>query len=168
MGTLLWVVFGLIAVSALIYYAAAVVFGPGEEIIAADPDRAPVAVPDDRVLAVRDIEDVRFPMAVRGYRMDEVDKFLDRIADELAVRDAISARPTFTRTDEVDDKSWAAGEPTVASDAVGGVADEQLSDGGLSAGEAPAAGKVAETDGVLMDDEVPTGDDVHQAGEDRR
>lgn len=100
MGTLLWVVFGLVGVSALIYYAAGVIFGPGEEIIAADPDRAPVAVADNRVLVAQDIENVRFPMAVRGYRMDEVDKFLDRIADELTIREAISARSRFLGVDD--------------------------------------------------------------------
>ncbi|HEX8497111.1 MAG TPA: DivIVA domain-containing protein [Actinomycetales bacterium] len=35
-----------------------------------------------------DLGDVRFSLALRGYRMDQVDEVLDRAADELAARDA--------------------------------------------------------------------------------
>ncbi len=48
------------------------------------PDRA---LPDGP-LSARDIERVRFNLALRGYRMDEVDDALDRLQAELDVRDA--------------------------------------------------------------------------------
>lgn len=38
------------------------------------------------------VHDVRFDQAVRGYRMEQVDQALARLADELAVRDAEIAR----------------------------------------------------------------------------
>lgn len=38
------------------------------------------------------IHEVRFDQAVRGYRMGQVDQALERLADELAVRDAEIAR----------------------------------------------------------------------------
>jgi DivIVA domain-containing protein len=39
-------------------------------------------------LAPDDVDAVRFAVGLRGYRMDEVDEVLDRVADDLAVRDA--------------------------------------------------------------------------------
>ena len=43
-------------------------------------------------LEVGDVSAVRFSVAFRGYRMDEVDAVLDRLSDELAERDAEIAR----------------------------------------------------------------------------
>ncbi|WP_461023392.1 DivIVA domain-containing protein [Thalassiella azotivora] len=48
-------------------------------------------LPDAR-LTPDDVDDVRFPLGVRGYRMDDVDSVLRRLADELAERDAEIAR----------------------------------------------------------------------------
>ena len=52
------------------------------------PDRAPLALPEDRPMAKADVDDVRFATGLRGYRMDQVDETIDRVADELARRDA--------------------------------------------------------------------------------
>jgi DivIVA domain-containing protein len=38
------------------------------------------------------LDRVRFSPALRGYRMDEVDDVLDRVTEELRVRDAEIAR----------------------------------------------------------------------------
>ncbi|MEO9199595.1 MAG: DivIVA domain-containing protein [Antricoccus sp.] len=179
MGTLLWVVFGLVGVSALIYYAASVIFGPGEEIIAADPDRAPVAVADNRVLVAGDIERVRFPMAVRGYRMDEVDKFLDRIADELAIRDAMSARSTFVRVDAGNEPRpepdngidrLTDNEPSVAEDKNTNVSVGSADD--LTAGAAVPAGATRGSESAQpatddIADWAPNANDIPEAGENR-
>jgi DivIVA domain-containing protein len=43
-------------------------------------------------LDVADVSAVRFSIGLRGYRMDEVDDVLDRLAAELAARDAEIAR----------------------------------------------------------------------------
>ena len=51
-------------------------------------DRAPLALPDDRVLTNTDVDSVRFNVGARGYRMDEVDVVLDRISAEVSERDA--------------------------------------------------------------------------------
>ncbi len=40
------------------------------------------------MVAADDLERVRFGMALRGYRMAEVDALLDRLAAELRERDA--------------------------------------------------------------------------------
>ena len=49
-------------------------------------------LPDDRAVVGDDVDAVRLPVVVRGYRMDVVDEVLDRLADELRVRDEQIAR----------------------------------------------------------------------------
>jgi DivIVA domain-containing protein len=50
-------------------------------------DRPDVLVPGDRMLQGDDVRRLRFSTAFRGYRMDEVDALLDRLAAELDARD---------------------------------------------------------------------------------
>jgi DivIVA domain-containing protein len=50
-------------------------------------DRPDMRVPANRVLSAEDIEASRFAVGVRGYRMDEVDSLLERLAQEVAERD---------------------------------------------------------------------------------
>ncbi|MFI7009116.1 DivIVA domain-containing protein [Streptomyces sp. NPDC050145] len=45
-------------------------------------------LPQDRPVARADVEALRLPTAVRGYRMAEVDDALNRLGAELAERDA--------------------------------------------------------------------------------
>jgi DivIVA domain-containing protein len=52
------------------------------------PDRAPLALPEDRVLTDQDVDALRFSVGARGYRMDEVDEVLDRLSAEVSERDA--------------------------------------------------------------------------------
>ncbi|QKV70527.1 DivIVA domain-containing protein [Streptomyces harbinensis] len=54
----------------------------------AEPDRAHDPLPVDRPLTAADVVAVRLPLAARGYRMAETDDVLDRLAAELAERDA--------------------------------------------------------------------------------
>jgi DivIVA domain-containing protein len=50
-------------------------------------DRPDVLVPARHALTAEDIESSRFAVGVRGYRMDEVDTLLERVAREVAERD---------------------------------------------------------------------------------
>ena len=50
-------------------------------------DRPDMRVPTNRLLDAGDIESSRFGVGVRGYRMDEVDSLLERLAREVAERD---------------------------------------------------------------------------------
>ncbi|MFH8794439.1 DivIVA domain-containing protein [Streptomyces sp. NPDC017941] len=52
------------------------------------PERLTDPLPQDRPLRRADVDAVRFPMTVRGYRMLDVDEALDRLSAELAERDA--------------------------------------------------------------------------------
>ena len=73
---------------AVITVVALLAVGRLGELPEIEPDRAPVALPDDRPLQRADVDSVRFAVGVRGYRMDEVDDVLDRLAVEVAERDA--------------------------------------------------------------------------------
>jgi DivIVA domain-containing protein len=56
-----------------------------------EPDRPPFVLPEG-ALSPADIDGVRFAVGARGYRMDQVDDVMDRLAAELADRDAQIAR----------------------------------------------------------------------------
>jgi DivIVA domain-containing protein len=65
---------------------AMVASGRGGSMAPAYDDRPDVALPDDRPLQAQDLRTVRFPLAVRGYRMSDVDAVLARLATELEDR----------------------------------------------------------------------------------
>ncbi|MGK5630770.1 cell division protein DivIVA [Streptomyces sp. URMC 123] len=58
----------------------------------AHPDRLDAPLPADRPVARADLEALRLPMTVRGYRMTDVDDVLGRLGAELAERDDRIAR----------------------------------------------------------------------------
>ncbi|GAA1936783.1 DivIVA domain-containing protein [Nocardioides hwasunensis] len=62
---------------------AMVASGRGGSMAPAYDDRPDLALPDDRPIAAADLRTVRFPLAVRGYRMSDVDALLARLATEL-------------------------------------------------------------------------------------
>ncbi|WP_375476933.1 DivIVA domain-containing protein [uncultured Jatrophihabitans sp.] len=64
----------------------------GEQIAPVLRDEPPWDLPESRRLAAEDVEEVRLPVALRGYRFAEADLLLDRLADELRVRDEEIAR----------------------------------------------------------------------------
>ncbi|MFW6722258.1 DivIVA domain-containing protein [Streptomyces sp. MAR4 CNY-716] len=81
--------FMLIAMVAVVAAVTVVLAGNGEEeLTEPQPDRLHDPLPPDRPLGRADIDALRLPVAVRGYRMDDVDDALDRVAAELAERDA--------------------------------------------------------------------------------
>ncbi|MGQ0465614.1 MAG: DivIVA domain-containing protein [Sporichthyaceae bacterium] len=74
----------VLLVAVVVFGVAAVAAGQGGTLAEAAHDRAPWLTPGDPL----DLEAVRFPQAIRGYRMDLVDRVLDRAAAELAAKDA--------------------------------------------------------------------------------
>ncbi|CAL9433796.1 hypothetical protein SUDANB6_02102 [Streptomyces sp. enrichment culture] len=62
--------------------------GEGGPLPEAAPDRLRDPLPPDRPVGRADVEHLRFPLAVRGYRMADVDDVLSRLGAELAERDA--------------------------------------------------------------------------------
>ena len=57
--------------------------GHGEPMAPAYDDRPDARVPADRALAGEDLRTVRFSLALRGYRMSEVDALLARLAAQM-------------------------------------------------------------------------------------
>ena len=78
--------FGLIVVL-LIGAVAVVASGRWGAMGTAYDDRPDMTVPARQALTSVDIEGARFAVGVRGYRMDEVDTLLERVAREVAERD---------------------------------------------------------------------------------
>ena len=68
---------------------AVVASGHGGSMAPAYDDRPDLGLPDDRPLVARDLRSVRFPLAVRGYRMSDVDELLARLATELEDRNGV-------------------------------------------------------------------------------
>lgn len=69
---------------------AVVAAGRGTPMSEAYDDRPDSIVPDAGPVGAEDLRRVRFPLAFRGYRMQEVDALLDRLAAE---REGAAAEP---------------------------------------------------------------------------
>lgn len=85
-------IIALLVVGALLFLAASYTFGRGEEMAPVLPDGTPVELPDDRLADGDDLRALRLSVAVRGYRMDEVDWLLDRLSEQVDTRDREIAR----------------------------------------------------------------------------
>ena len=77
----------LVVIVLVVGAAALVALGSGGALPDAERDRLAARLPLDRPVGRPDIDALRFPMALRGYRMDEVDDVLDRLGVELTHRD---------------------------------------------------------------------------------
>lgn len=76
----------VVVVAVVVFGVAAVAAGKGGAMAAAPPDRPGPGLPPGP-LGAGDLERLRFAVGLRGYRMDEVDAVLDRLAAELTARD---------------------------------------------------------------------------------
>ncbi|MGY1686946.1 DivIVA domain-containing protein [Geodermatophilus sp. SYSU D00867] len=79
-------------VGALLFLGGSLLLGRGETQPPAELDRSPVELPDDRPVTGEDVRGLQVSVAVRGYRMSEVDWLLEQLALALDERDeAIAA-----------------------------------------------------------------------------
>jgi DivIVA domain-containing protein len=81
-------VVGVLVVGGLLFLGASLLLGRGETQPAAELDRSPVALPDDRPVSPDDVRGLQLSVTARGYRMTEVDWLLDQFALVLEERDA--------------------------------------------------------------------------------
>jgi DivIVA domain-containing protein len=79
--------FQLAVVVLLLIAVGWIAVGGGGHMSAPVPDRPDPAVPDTGLLGRGDVDKVRFSVGARGYRMDEVDDVLDRLAHEIDLRE---------------------------------------------------------------------------------
>jgi hypothetical protein len=80
--------FMLIALVAVVAAVALAVLGDGGVLRDVEPDRVDDRLPPERPVGRADVERLRLPVTVRGYRMVDVDDVLERLGAELAQRDA--------------------------------------------------------------------------------
>ncbi|MEU5658179.1 DivIVA domain-containing protein [Streptomyces sp. NPDC047737] len=82
--------FLLLTMAVVVAAVTLAVVGGGTSAVLQDvePERLTDPLPANRPVGRADIEAMRLPMSVRGYRMADVDEALDRLGAELAERDA--------------------------------------------------------------------------------
>ncbi|NYV76661.1 DivIVA domain-containing protein, partial [Streptomyces sp. UH6] len=81
--------FLVVALAVVVSATTLAVVGGGDRPVLPDapPDRLHDPLPPHRAATVRDVEQLRFPPALRGYRMADVDDALTRLTHELTARD---------------------------------------------------------------------------------
>ncbi|MFD4642093.1 DivIVA domain-containing protein [Lentzea sp. NPDC058436] len=72
----------MIAVAAVVFLLAALVFGRGEELAPLPPGASPTRLPADDITA-DDVRELKFQQVFRGYKMTEVDWALQRLSTEV-------------------------------------------------------------------------------------
>jgi DivIVA domain-containing protein len=77
----------LLVLLAVVAAIAVVAAGRGGAMSPAEPDRSPRGELPAGDVDRAAVDALRFTVGLRGYRMDEVDAVLDRLAAELAARD---------------------------------------------------------------------------------
>ena len=82
--------YGVLAIvlAAGLFFLASRFLPAGEQIAPPLRDEPPWELPPERALTPEDVDGVRLPVALRGYRFAETDLLLDRLAAELRARDA--------------------------------------------------------------------------------
>jgi DivIVA domain-containing protein len=78
----------VIAGLAVVLLVALLAVGRMGALPSASPDLAPLNLPQDRELRAADVTGVRFAVGLRGYRMDQVDIVLERLAVDVHEKDA--------------------------------------------------------------------------------
>lgn len=76
----------LLGVLAVLCAAGVVAMGRGDSMAEVEPDRSPLGELPTGDITPEDVRSLRFSVAFRGYRMDEVDAVIERLAAELARR----------------------------------------------------------------------------------
>jgi DivIVA domain-containing protein len=77
----------LLAALAVLAAIAVVAAGVGASLSTTAPDRSPAGELSVDEVDRAALDALRFSLAFRGYRMDEVDAVIDRLATELEIRD---------------------------------------------------------------------------------
>ena len=88
---------------------AAVAAGRGGVMPDDDRDLPPSRVPDSGPLTAAHLRAVRFPLALRGYRMADVDALLSRLASQLETDDRDRSEPRESEVPPAGDERSDAG-----------------------------------------------------------
>lgn len=91
MGTVLLVLVVVLVVAGLVFGVVSMLAGQDPGLSPADPDGRAVPLPNNRSLSELDLKSVRFDVALRGYRMAQVDRALRRTAYDVGYKDEMIA-----------------------------------------------------------------------------
>jgi hypothetical protein len=80
-----------LVVAAVLFYLVVALLPAGLAVRPMRDDR-PLELPADRRMQPGDLDRVRIPVSLRGYRFAETDELIDRLAAEIVVRDEEIAR----------------------------------------------------------------------------
>jgi DivIVA domain-containing protein len=130
--------FGILVSALIIFAIFAVAIGHGGSMTQFRPDWPGRPLPEDRTVRAHDVADAQFSVAFRGYRMAEVDEALDRLAVEIAERDAQIERLTGQPFEYVPPAAPVL-PPTPGTDAPDSVAPEPTAAEPVAAGNPVAA-----------------------------
>ena len=72
----------MLLVAAVVFLLASLVCGRGEELAPLAPGSSPTRLPTDDITSA-DVDNVRFQVVVRGYKMSEVDWVMSRLGTEI-------------------------------------------------------------------------------------
>ncbi|SNS52979.1 DivIVA domain-containing protein [Geodermatophilus saharensis] len=111
-------------VGALLFLGGSLLLGRGETQPPAELDRSPVELPDDRPVTGADVRSLQVSVAVRGYRMSEVDWLLEQLAQALEERDEVIAALRDRRPARAADADTDPGLPPDDGASGGGPGDE--------------------------------------------
>lgn len=128
-------VLGVLGVLVVLFVAASVAVGDRDVLVEVAPDDPDLDLPGTP-LQPEDVGLLRFGMAVRGYRMAEVDRVLDRVVSELRSRDERIAELERALVEVVEPQVVAAELGQVAEAPVPAVPDQPRPEPG---DDAPAA-----------------------------
>lgn len=110
----------LVVIVALLAAVGWLAIGGGGHMSEPVADRPDLALPNEGLLARADVDRVRFSVGARGYRMDEVDDVLDRLAQEIELRERRIAELEGRAPQEgasPDSPAWAQSRPEAPSEA---------------------------------------------------
>jgi DivIVA domain-containing protein len=89
MGQLLLLLVGALVVAGIGFGVVVLITGADPGLGPAEPDGRAVPLPGGRPLAEPDVEALRFDVALRGYRMSQVDGALRRLAYDLGYKEEL-------------------------------------------------------------------------------
>ncbi|HEX6872339.1 MAG TPA: DivIVA domain-containing protein, partial [Micromonosporaceae bacterium] len=91
MATVLLVLVVVLVVAGLVYAVVSLLTGEDPALVAVEPDGRALPLPNNRSLTEADLKAVKFDLALRGYRMAQVDRVLRRTAYDLGYKDEMIA-----------------------------------------------------------------------------
>jgi DivIVA domain-containing protein len=153
-----------LTVGAVVFGVMVLVSGGDPGLREVEPDRRGTPLPGSRPLVEQDVTKVTFDVGMRGYRMDQVDRALKRVAYDIGYKDelinVLSAEVDALRDGRAEDAEALRAARLAASgeDGVPSAGQAEEADGVTEAGATIDLGPVQPASEVAaFDDEVPDG-----------